>query len=74
MHFNVLLVSDDSDTSNLEDMTATVICSNNETSTRRQNMTHLLNLEMWLPAPLKGLAMYQILNLILMQSFNVTTL
>ena len=35
MHFNGILVSDDSDTSDLEDMTATAECPDNEIFTKK---------------------------------------
>ena len=44
--FNDIFFSDDSDTSDLEDVTVTAECIDNESSTKKKKTTLLLNLEM----------------------------
>ena len=43
MHFNGILVSDDSDASDLEDITATTDCTDNESSTRYDPVAEFRN-------------------------------
>ena len=71
MHFNG---SNNSDNDDLEDMTTTAECPDNETSTKKAKYDPFAGFRNMFLVPLKVLAMYQILKLILTLNPNITTL